>query len=47
MGNYINKAKSFQDYMEYIDNKVEEKPELVEEATTTVTTTTTTTITEE
>jgi hypothetical protein len=28
MGNYINKAKSFQDYMEYIDNKVEEKPEL-------------------
>jgi hypothetical protein len=28
MGNYINKAKSFQDYMEYIDNKVEEKPKL-------------------
>jgi hypothetical protein len=28
MGNYINKAKSFQGYMEYIDNKVEEKPKL-------------------
>jgi hypothetical protein len=28
MGNYIDKAKSFQDYMEYIDNKTEEKPKL-------------------
>jgi len=28
MGNYINKAKSFQDYMEYIDNETENKPKL-------------------
>jgi hypothetical protein len=28
MGNYIDKAKSFQDYMKYIDNTSEEKPKL-------------------
>jgi hypothetical protein len=28
MGNYINKSKAFQDYSEYIDNNVEEKPGL-------------------
>jgi len=28
MGNYIDKAKSFQKYMEYIDNTSEEKPKL-------------------
>jgi hypothetical protein len=28
MGNYINKAKSFQEYMKYIDDTSEEKPKL-------------------
>jgi hypothetical protein len=28
MASYINKAKSFQDYLEYIDNNTEEKPQL-------------------
>jgi hypothetical protein len=28
MGNYIDKAKSFQEYMKYIDDTSEEKPKL-------------------